>query len=103
MKKLIAWHDGLFHRNKIVILKNSLKALGLTLLAGLILLPPTKAQDTPTYTGLDVLFIVDQSGSMSGTGFEGQLASDPNGLRFEATQYALDTLAGYRQSIAQDL
>lgn len=65
-------------------------------------LPVSQAQES-TYTGVDILFLVDQSGSMSGQGFDGQIASDPNGLRFAAVQYAVETLAAYRQTLAPEL
>ncbi len=55
------------------------------------------------YTGIDIVFLVDQSGSMGGTdyGFDRE-ATDPLGLRFEAVQYALNTLSEYRQWAATD-
>ena len=40
---------------------------------------------------LDVIFIVDQSGSMSGDA--GAAPNDPIGSRFEAPRYAMDWLA----------
>lgn len=54
---------------------------------------PTVAQDSP-FTGIDVLFLVDQSGSMGGREFgeESREGTDPNGLRFEAAQFAMDWL-----------
>ncbi|MBN1564129.1 MAG: VWA domain-containing protein [Anaerolineae bacterium] len=65
-----------------------------------------QAQDTsPAYTGLDLLFLVDQSGSMGGAdfGYPDREATDPLQLRFEAVQYALDTLGEYRLLVAPDL
>lgn len=61
------------------------------------------AQPTTAYEGVDIVFVVDQSGSMSGTGSSDQLPTDPQGLRFEAVQYALDSLVAYRQTIALDI
>lgn len=57
------------------------------------------AQGTPpAYDGLDILFIVDQSGSMGGEDFgePERVATDPLGLRFEAVQYAYNVLGEYR-------
>jgi len=57
------------------------------------------------YTGMDVVFLVDQSGSMGGAAFglSGRTGTDPLGLRFEAVRYAFDTLGEYRVNIAPDL
>jgi hypothetical protein len=65
---------------------------------------PRQSSAQPPYTGIDLLFIVDQSGSMGGAdyGWEGA-PTDPLGLRFEAVLYALDTLAEYRMSFNPDL
>jgi len=65
---------------------------------------PALAQSTDI-TGIDVVFLVDQSGSMGGAafGFPDREATDPEGLRFSAVDYALSTLAAYRQSIAPEL
>lgn len=57
------------------------------------------AQDSP-YQGLDILFLVDQSASMSGA--TGRTPTDPLDLRFRAVQYALDTLSEYRASVPLD-
>lgn len=46
-----------------------------------------QGQQAKEYTGLDILFIVDQSGSMGGTSEVD--ASDPFNLRFEAPWYAM--------------
>lgn len=63
------------------------------------LIPPVSAQGSNGYTGLDILFLVDQSGSMGGEefGYSAQ-PTDPLGLRFEAVQYMIDTLGSYRVS-----
>jgi len=55
-------------------------------------------QSTSTYDGLDVIFLVDQSGSMGGPDFNSPKSqtNDPLGLRFESIQYALRTLGAYR-------
>jgi len=66
---------------------------------------PITAQNNPPYTGLDIVFLVDQSGSMGGEQFgqEGREPADPLGLRFEAIQYALSTLGEFRLSLASQL
>jgi len=52
------------------------------------------------YDGLDVLFLVDQSGSMGGRDFgHNDDPKDPLGLRFQAVQYALRTLSEYRRVV----
>ena len=68
---------------------------------------PIQAQ-TATFAGLDVIFLVDQSGSMGGTAFGcNEVAcrnpTDPLGLRFQAVQYATDTLGEYRVGIAPNV
>ncbi len=66
------------------------------------LVTTTHAQNT--YDGIDVIFLVDQSGSMGGRAFgatSGDAARDPYGLRFEGVQYAFSTLRAY-QLVAQD-
>lgn len=59
--------------------------------------------DSQDWTGIDILFIVDQSGSMGGEDFgmtgRNRPPNDPQGFRFKAPQYALDFLSGYRQSV----
>lgn len=75
-------------------------------LFGLLLALPVHSQSTPpSYTGMDIVFLVDQSGSMGGAAFglSGRTGTDPLGLRFEAVRYALDTLGQYRVNIAPDL
>jgi len=72
------------------VLRFILMSLGLLFCAGI-----TFAQTDRPYTGLDILFIVDQSNSMSGTA-PALSATDPDGLRFQAVQYALNTLDDYR-------
>lgn len=71
-----------------------------------LLSPPPQSSPTPPpprgYTGLDILFIVDQSGSMGGATFgrdDRPIPNDPNGFRFIAPQYALDWLSSYRQVV----
>lgn len=61
---------------------------------------------TGPYDGIDVLFLVDQSGSMGGRAFgypDGGEGTDPLSLRFDAVQYALDTLGQYRLTIAPEI
>lgn len=43
-----------------------------------------EAQDS-SYTGLDIVFLIDESGSMT-------LASDQDGIRFQATEFAIEWL-----------
>lgn len=55
----------------------------------------TVAQQTVQYDGLDMLFIVDQSGSMGGAVAGSTVrdkANDPNGMRFYGVQYAMSWL-----------
>src|SRR5258708_40172899 len=66
----------------------------------------TTAQASPPaspYSGLDVLLLVDQSGSMfgyyKGAPIPKQPATDQNGLRFQAPQAALQFLGTFRQQI----
>jgi len=61
---------------------------------------PVAAQ--AAYQGLDVLFLVDQSGSMGGSQFKStgtSNANDPLGLRFQAVQYAFQALNNYRSLV----
>jgi len=52
------------------------------------------------FDGLAVLFLVDQSGSMGGRAFGHNGApTDPQGLRFQAVQYALQTLSEYHRVV----
>jgi uncharacterized protein YegL len=60
---------------------------------------PSTAQTPPaTCDTLQVVFIIDQSGSMSGTTGD---ASDPDGLRFAAPQEAIKVLSALRYSTYQ--
>ncbi len=64
---------------------------------------PVIAQAQPVLQGLDILFLVDQSGSMGGRPFgsaTNEKPSDVLGLRFQAVQYALRTLSEYRKVVA---
>jgi len=61
-----------------------------------------QAQRGPSYTGIDALFLVDQSGSMGGPDYGSSAvstATDPFGLRFESLQYVVRTLAQYERLI----
>lgn len=52
-----------------------------------------------TYEGIDILFLVDQSGSMGGSSYgdtRGLAAQDPDGLRFRAVEFAVDWLGSFR-------
>lgn len=67
---------------------------------------PIQAQQPIPYTGVDILFLVDQSGSMGGPDFDSPNsgpARDPNNLRFEAARYALSTLSTYKDTLSQDI
>lgn len=62
------------------------------------------AQSDPgavNYDGLDILFLVDQSGSMGGEAYgqEDRTATDPTDMRFLAVQNALDILGAYRLAL----
>lgn len=60
---------------------------------------PSHAQTPPaSCDALQVVFIIDQSGSMSGTTGD---ASDPDGLRFAAPQEAIKVLSALRYSTYQ--
>lgn len=68
-----------------------------------VLLTAQQIVDTNTiYEGMDLLFLVDQSGSMSGRDGASQ-PTDPLGLRFESVQFVLDTLGDYRRIVPDDL
>ncbi|MEM6282851.1 MAG: hypothetical protein AAF787_11705 [Chloroflexota bacterium] len=58
------------------------------------------ADDDPTYDGLDILFLIDQSGSMGGPDFQTEgradITNDPLGLRFSAPQFSIDWLGNFR-------
>jgi len=64
---------------------------------------PVQAQ--ARYEGLDILFLVDQSGSLSGIGTS-RAATDPQGIRFDALRYALNWLGIFhaqQTSLGNDL
>jgi len=52
---------------------------------------------TDEWTGLDILFLVDQSGSMGGAAFgqPGRQATDPSGLRFQSMEFAMEWLGDF--------
>lgn len=57
------------------------------------------------YTGVDIVFVVDQSGSMGGLEYGNEyhpLANDPNDLRFSGLQQMVERLAGYRLNYFHD-
>lgn len=62
---------------------------------------PVQAQDSGL-TGVDFVFIIDQSGSMGGDEEDNVAANDPLGLRFYGTQYAADWLGSDRLRIHND-
>src|SRR5699024_5037805 len=52
------------------------------------------------YAGVDILFIIDQSGSMGGPAFNGVGGPfDPDGLRFTGPQYAVEWLSTFVENI----
>jgi hypothetical protein len=72
------------------------------MLGGFISASGQSAAAQKVYTGIDVVFLVDQSGSMGGAAFgavAGTRPRDPLNLRFEAVQYAFSTLDAYQQSV----
>lgn len=64
----------------------------LVLLVGII--TPAWAQGKHIYRRLEIVFLVDQSGSMGGTAT--RAATDPDGVRYEAVRYSLDWLGNFR-------
>ena len=73
--------------------------LFLACLVSILVIVPSTAQAPPDEPdGIDIMFIIDQSGSMGGAAFQGDtdVAADPLNLRFETVTYALDTLGEYR-------
>lgn len=82
----------------------------LTAMVGLVFLMPAQSysQGDTTVEGLDILFVVDQSGSMGGEAFGANPfdvpePNDPLNLRFEAVQFALDTLVDYKSTLAPNV
>ncbi len=69
----------------------------------LLLAPLFQTSAATLYSGLDILFIVDQSGSMGGTAWSNTVwagaPNDPNGIRFAAPPYVMQWLGLYRQSL----
>lgn len=59
----------------------------------------SQAQPASPYTSLNILYIVDQSGSMNGAFTSATGASDPQNLRFVAAQYAVDWLSDFRRTL----
>lgn len=60
---------------------------------------PVHAQVQQSLTGLDLVFVIDQSGSMGGLPYgstDHPLPNDPNDLRFEGLQQMVDRLGSYR-------
>jgi hypothetical protein len=60
------------------------------------------AQDSD---GIDVVFIVDQSGSMGGEAYgePTRTATDPDDLRFLSVEFAIELLGSYRQALVDDV
>ena len=80
--------------------------LCLLLLTQTMVLAQSDGEDVSPYTGLDIIFIVDQSGSMGGAAFNPRndsripdVAMDPDGLRFQAVQAMVTWLGGFSEEI----
>jgi len=62
--------------------------------------PLTIDAQAVSYAGLDIVFLIDQSGSMGGKAFSNtsweRPGNDPNGIRFQATQFGIDWLGNFR-------
>lgn len=61
--------------------------------------PLRSAYMQAVYSGLDVVFLIDQSGSMGGRAFSSTPSNqrnDPDGIRFQATQFGIDWLGSFR-------
>jgi hypothetical protein len=78
-----------------------LAILLLTLVLVVFLSPSLMAQGGE-FTGIDIVFIIDQSGSMGGATESRVQANDPLGLRFYATQYAAEWLGSDRLRVHTD-
>ncbi|MCD4686051.1 MAG: hypothetical protein K8S97_08955 [Anaerolineae bacterium] len=74
--------------------------LGLVVICLVILVLPASGQGEQVFQRLEVVFVVDQSGSMSGLDGATQ-ANDRDGLRFDAVQYALEWLGTFRAQQAE--
>lgn len=75
-----------------------LVALGLLAALLALAIQPVQAQQGQL-TGLDLVFVIDQSGSMGGLSYgsaDHPLPNDPNDLRFEGVQELVDRLGSYR-------
>ena len=55
-----------------------------------------QAPSASAFTGVDVAFVVDQSGSMTGAMRLNTEGSDPDGLRFQSMQFAMEWLGDFR-------
>ncbi len=74
-----------------------------TVLLSLLVITNIFAQPN-AYDELDILFLVDQSGSMGGADFGSNVApTDPKLLRFESVQFALRTLSQYKSVVPADI
>jgi hypothetical protein len=59
------------------------------------------AQDAAgSFTGIDILLLIDQSGSMRGRG--DRVATDPLGLRFQSTQFVMEWLGDFTHHAQPD-
>jgi len=60
------------------------------------------AQANARYMGADVVFLIDQSGSMGGASFGSQSpsrpATDPDNMRFQAVEFGVDWVGNFRAS-----
>ena len=69
--------------------------LGIIIIGLLVMPQPSAAQEETEYVGLDVVFLIDQSGSMGGPEAGCTIctyANDPLGLRFAAPEFAIELL-----------
>jgi hypothetical protein len=67
-------------------------------------LPPPNAQTGQPYEGLDVVFLIDQSGSMGGAKYGSQPhpnANDPDDRRFEVSRFAINFIGELRYRYAK--
>jgi len=78
---------------------NRLRNIALLILTLVLTQATAQMQQATALSGLDVVFLIDQSGSMGGRAFSDTSASsrnDPNGVRFLATQFGIDWLGNFR-------
>ncbi len=77
--------------------------LSLITLLSAISLKASAQEGGESYTGVDIVFLVDQSGSMGGSSKVSEDdVSDPEGLRFSGLQEMIERLASYRLNYFHD-